>query len=67
MADILNLKGVLTLLKQEVEKAGGPSEWARKHGINRTYLSKVLHGHRDPTGHALLEALGVETIYRRRD
>jgi hypothetical protein len=62
---ILDLSGVLLLLEQEVENAGGPSKWSRKHGIDRTYVSKVLHAHREPSD-TILEALGLERVYRRR-
>jgi DNA-binding phage protein len=45
---VLDESGVLRLLKEDIEKAGELSNWARKHGLNRTAISKVIHGHREP-------------------
>jgi DNA-binding phage protein len=40
---------VRRLLRDEVKKAGGQSEWARRTGVNRVTVSKVIHGERKPT------------------
>jgi DNA-binding phage protein len=50
------LEDVIRLLRSQVEHAGGPTAWAKKTGIDRTTLSRVLHGHRPPTK-AILKAL----------
>ncbi len=50
------LEDVIRLLRSQVKHAGGPTAWAKKTGIDRTTLSRVLHGHRPPTK-AILKAL----------
>jgi DNA-binding phage protein len=47
------------LLRREIEKAGGLSQWARRKGISRVHLSRVLHGRR-PLGMCIIHALGFE-------
>lgn len=52
---------VLQLLCQEILKAGTQAEWARRNGVDRTYLNKVMNG-RKLAGPAILEALKIEEM-----
>jgi DNA-binding transcriptional regulator YdaS (Cro superfamily) len=52
---------VLNRLTKEVERAGSQSEWARRTGINRTYLNKVLSARRNP-GPDLIRALKLKQV-----
>src|ERR1019366_10266240 len=45
----LELKDVIHLLRSEVERAGGQSVWAKKNGMNRSVINKVLNGRAPPT------------------
>ena len=49
MADrFLDLQQVLQQLSRDVEKAGGQSEWARRSGVDRATLNRVMTGKRSP-------------------
>ena len=50
---------VQQLLRREIERAGGLSQWARQKRISRVHLSRVLHGRR-PLGKRIIHALGLE-------
>ncbi len=67
-ARLLDIDGVRKLLRSEVERAGGQSVWARRTGVDRPHLSRVLNEHAFP-GPTLIEALGLEKViaYRRRN
>ena len=45
----LDLQDVLRLIEREVQQAGGQAQWARRTGINRSILNKVLQGRRPPS------------------
>jgi DNA-binding phage protein len=57
----LDLQDLLRLLRREVGRAGGQSAWARRTGVNRTDLNKVLRGSRTPSAQ-LLKALELQAI-----
>jgi DNA-binding transcriptional regulator YdaS (Cro superfamily) len=59
---------VLNRLSEEVDGAGGQSEWARRTGLSQTHISQVLIGRRRP-GPQIIRALKLErTIaYAERD
>ena len=59
---VFDEKDVLRLLRSEVKRAGGQSAWARKTGIERTYLSKVLAGQKPPSKR-IINALKLRTVY----
>jgi DNA-binding phage protein len=59
---IFDKKDVARLLRSEVKRAGGQSAWARKTGIERTYLTKVLAGQKPPSKR-ILYALKLRTVY----
>lgn len=45
--------------------AGGQSAWAKANGVSPQYVNDVLR-HGKPAGDAILTALGIERVYRRR-
>jgi DNA-binding phage protein len=57
----LRVQDVLKLLRREIDRAGGQSEWARQTGVYRTHLNKVLNGWRPP-GPSICRALGLKSI-----
>ena len=58
---LLNIWDVLRQLHREVEETGSQSEWARRTGVSRTYLNKVMRGSRVP-GPQIFEALNVKSV-----
>jgi hypothetical protein len=60
----LDDREVLRLLRSEVEKAGGQAAWARREGVNRTMLNKVLNG-RKLIPPSIIKALKLRTVYLR--
>jgi DNA-binding phage protein len=62
---VYQLDDVLQLLREEVESAGGQSDWAHKASCSRTLLSKVINGTRVP-GKTVLRPLGLRKIYLYR-
>lgn len=56
------LEDVIFLLRSKIKRAGGSTAWAKKTGVNRTTLSRVLHGHRQPTK-AILRALNLRMVF----
>jgi hypothetical protein len=61
---ILNIEDVLELLRRDINRVGGQSEWARQTGIERTLISRVLNGRRLPPSQ-LCRALGLEWVVVR--
>jgi len=59
---IFEFKDVILLLRSKVKGAGGPAAWAKKNRINRSTLSRVLHGHRQPTK-AILRKLNLRMVF----
>jgi hypothetical protein len=62
----LDNKGVVRLLRADVKRAGGQSSWARREGIDRTILNKVLRGWKPPTGE-IIKALKLCNVYEPDD
>jgi DNA-binding phage protein len=62
MQKILKRKDVVRLLRQQVAKAGGQSNWSRKTGVNRSVINRVIQGRQRPTK-VLLRVLQLETVY----
>ena len=56
---------VLTLLQSSVRAANGPAEWARRKGISRSYLSRVLHG-KNPLSPSIVSALALQAAWVKR-
>lgn len=59
---------VRTLLRQEIDKAGGQRAFAKKKNLSAPYVNDVLHQHRRP-GPSILRALGlqVEINYMKKE
>jgi DNA-binding phage protein len=55
---------LLRLLRRDINRAGGQSEWARQTGICRTYINRVLNG-RKPPGPSICRALGLKRAVLR--
>lgn len=62
----MNREQLIALLRQECEKAGGQTAWARAHGMSQPYVWDVLSGDKPPSPR-LLRALGLEreVVYRK--
>jgi hypothetical protein len=58
---ILEQKDIVELLWFEVERAGSQRAWAKKHGIDRPLVNKVLHSAMPPTG-GIIRALGLRIV-----
>ena len=63
---MLDEQDVVRVLRAEVARAGGQSSWARREGIDRTMLNRVLCGRRPPTEH-IIKALKLCNVYARAD
>lgn len=61
---ILEPKDVTELLRAEIEKAGSQSAWARKTGVQRSEICKVLHGKGHPN-EKMIRALGLRAVFVR--
>jgi hypothetical protein len=59
---VFELKDVISLLRSEVKRAGGQSEWARQTGISRPMLNKVLNGRKSPTM-TIIAALKLRMVF----
>jgi len=57
----LGVQDVVKLLRDEVERAGSQSQFARQKGVERSLINKVLQGERLPTSR-LCRALGLEWV-----
>ena len=57
----LRVQDVVKLLRDEVERVGSQSEFARQKGVERSLINKVLQGERVPTSR-LCWALGLEWV-----
>jgi hypothetical protein len=64
MSKIIEETEILPMLWSSIKDAGGPSAWARKHRIDRTVLSKVLHSHY-PVTPSIIRALHLRRVYIR--
>ncbi len=58
---LLRIEDVIRLLRDEVERAGGQSEWARRTGVDRTSLNAALSGRKGPTKD-ILKTLKLEKV-----
>jgi hypothetical protein len=53
---------IFQLLKAAVKHEGSQLAFAKRHGVNRTYLNMVLSGKR-PASTPIAEALGLHKVY----
>ena len=58
---LLRIEDVIRLLRDEVERVGSQSEWARRKGVARTSLSHALSGRKRPTKD-ILKTLKLEKV-----
>jgi DNA-binding phage protein len=54
---------VIQLLRAAVERDGNQGAFARRCGINRSYLNMILNGKKDASGKIVLKALGLRKVY----
>ena len=59
---MFELEDVVSLLREEVQRAGSQGAFAKKNGIHRTALNKVLNGARMPPS-SIIDVLGLAPIY----
>jgi len=58
---VLEQKDIVQLLRCEVEKAGSQAARAKKHGVDRSRVNKVLQRQRAPT-ESIIRALGLRIV-----
>jgi predicted transcriptional regulator len=63
---LLDENHVLRRLYKEIDRAGGQSAWARRSGIDRVHLNKVLKGER-PLSPNIIRALKLKKVYVAHD
>ena len=59
---LLEARDIRRLLRTEVAEAGSQAAWARKTGIPRPDINKVLHGKKLP-GKKMMVALGLRVVF----
>ena len=59
---IMEAKDVIALLRSEVSRAGGQVAWAKKAGVSRIVVNKILNGHELPTK-KIIKALKLRTVF----
>ena len=62
---VFNDNDVVELLRIAIEHEGSQMAFAKRHGINRTYLNMALSG-KKPVGDAIGVPLGLRKVYARR-
>ena len=58
----LDLKDVVRLLRSEVERAGGQTAWAKRTGIQRAIINKVLNKLQPPSK-PIISALKLRMVF----
>ena len=61
---VLEPNDIVQLLRAEVKKAGGQEAWAKKTGIDRALVNKVIHQKR-PVSKNMMKALGLRVVVVR--
>jgi hypothetical protein len=59
---VFNDDEVIQLLRAAVERESDQGVFARRHGVNRSNLNRMLKGKR-PVASAVLNALGLRKVY----
>jgi DNA-binding phage protein len=62
---VLDNNDIVRMLSAEVRKAGSQEVWAKRAGIDRAFVSNVLHSRRQPT-EKLIRALGLRRVLRQK-
>jgi DNA-binding phage protein len=60
---ILEIEDVIRLLRSEVARAGSQSAFAKKAGVDRTTINRILHGHRSSLRPKIIQALNLRTVF----
>jgi DNA-binding phage protein len=60
-----DVEDVIALLRREIDRVGGQSEWARQTGVGRADINRVLNGRRLPAT-KLCVALGLKWVVERQ-
>ena len=63
MQRALEPKDVIRLLRSEVERAGSQAEFARKAGVDRATVNRILHGRLSALPPRIIRALDLRTVY----
>ena len=53
---------VVRLLKAAVEREGSQNGFAKRHGVERSFLNRILKGER-PVSPTIAKALGLRRVY----
>jgi DNA-binding phage protein len=61
---VLEPREIVQLLRAEVKKAGSQGTWAKRAGIDRSFVNKIIHGRKQPTKNMIL-ALGLRIVVLR--
>ena len=56
---------IVPVPRASVEREGSQTAFAKRHGLERTYLSNVLNGKR-PVGRTIVKVLGAAESVRHR-
>jgi DNA-binding phage protein len=59
---VLEAQDVVSLLRSEIERAGGVGLWAEKTGVHRSVVSKVLSNMYPPTK-SIIKALKLRAVF----
>lgn len=59
---LLDLEDVMSLLRSEIERAGGQTAWSRMTGVHRTTVVKVLMG-LQPIPKSIIKALKLRAVF----
>jgi transcriptional regulator with XRE-family HTH domain len=61
-AHVFDEDDVVHLLRAAVEREGGQSAFAKRHGIDRAYVNMILNGKRS-VGDSVAKALRLRKVY----
>jgi DNA-binding phage protein len=59
---VFNEDDVVRLLRAAVEREGGQTAFAKRHGVDRTSVNRVLNG-KLPASGSIAKALGLRRVY----
>jgi transcriptional regulator with XRE-family HTH domain len=60
---VLEVEDVIRLLRSEVERAGSQSAFAKKAGVDRATISRILGGYRASLRPKIIRALNLRTVF----
>jgi DNA-binding phage protein len=60
--NVIEHRDLVRLLRAAVEREGGQTAFAKRHGINRVHLNRLLRGKKN-VGDAVAKALGLRKVY----